>query len=262
MFEGNTTSLTGGLYGIGNGRSPENASIFGSLTLQSGQINNAQIESFDASVQYENGMLTIREGNLESEIADGEVTGQRDLMDVTNPENRLDLNLNIKDLKPLAGLFGLVALEANGELEGSIQQNIEGVLKGDFELNLSDVMIDSVFSAEEVLGTSKIIIESESSFDASLEIVQPLIKGLVFQDIKMETVGTITSDSLKSDFEINIIGSERGRLIQQGSINKDIIQELSDIQFTRFDFYQLRQIYFFKDHLIFEYSKQILVQIL
>lgn len=236
LFEGNTTSLTGGLYGIGNGRSPENASIFGSLTLQSGQINNAQIESFDASVQYENGMLTIREGNLESEIADGEVTGQRDLMDVTNPENRLDLNLNIKNLKPLAGLFGLVALEANGELEGSIQQNIEGVLKGDFELNLSDVMIDSVFSAEEVLGTSKIIIESESSFDASLEIVQPLIKGLVFQDIKMETIGTITSDSLKSDFEINIIGSERGRLIQQGSLNKDIIQELSDIQFTRFDF--------------------------
>ncbi len=236
MFEGNSTSLTGGLYGIGNGRTPENASIFGSLSLQNGQINNANIDSFDASVQYEYGMLTIREGNLKSDIADGEITGQRDLMDVTNPENRLNLNLNLKNLQPLTGLFGLTALEANGQLDGVIQQDAEGLLTGEFDLNLINVLVDSVFTADEVIGTSNVQIESQRIFEANLEIVRPLIQGLVLQDILMKTNGALSQDSLIADFEITVIGSERGRLAQEGSIRKNIVQKLSDIQFTRFDF--------------------------
>jgi hypothetical protein len=127
-------------------------------------------------------------------------------------------------------------LEAKGQLDGTIQQDENGVLNGDFNLNLSNVLVDSVFTASSILGTSNVQIESKRVFDASLEIVNPLINDIVFQDIKMETIGSFTEDSLMADFDLTVIGSERGRLVQEGNIRKDITNQLSDIQFSRFDF--------------------------
>jgi len=235
MYSGNNSRLTGGLYGIGNGKKLESANIFSTLSVQSGEINGANIESFDATVVYESGTLKIREGNLKSEIADGTITGQRDVMDVTNPENQLNLDLTIKNVQPLAGLVGLEFLQAKGQLMGQIQQDVNGVLLGNFDLNLSNVIVDSIFEASVIQGKSFLQIEEKSQFQANLEIVNPLISEIVFQDILMEMEGVFTEDSLEADFELTIVGSERGQLFQKGLFKKDIKKETADIEFSRFD---------------------------
>ncbi len=236
FFSGNETTLNGGIYGIGNGLSPNSANVFGTLTLQNGIINGASLESFDASVSYESGILTIREGLLVSDFADGEVTGQRDIMDATNPENLLSLDLELKDIQPLAGFFGLEILQAKGGLNGNVQQNEAGELIGNFDLALDSVFIDSLFQADLISGRADIFIQEDREFNANLVVENPLIQDIVFQDVELSTRGYFNEDSLVTDFLLTIIGSERGRLIQEGTFEKDIKNELGEIEFNRFDF--------------------------
>lgn len=235
-FSGNRTQLTGSLYGIGNGTSPETANIFGTLSLFEGEINNAVIESFEASVSLESGILNVKEGNLKSDIADGQITGLRDLMDVANPDNQLNLDLNLKDIQPVAGLVGLEIMQAYGNLVGDIFQDSTGNLLGNFDLQLDDVLVDSLFQAEEVNGNAFVNIETKRRFDANLEIQNPIISGLIFEDIDLRTAGFLSDDSLAADFELVVVGSERGQLVQSGFVSKDIEEELADIRFDQFDF--------------------------
>lgn len=236
IFEGNTTRLSGQVFGNGKGNSVETATIHGVLESETSQINNANIESFNAEILYRNGMMMIQDGTLKSEIADGNFSGKRDLMDVKNPENRLNMNINIKNPQPLAKIFGLKSLVATGNLDGIVQQNDVGFLLGNFDLNLSNVEVDSIFSAKKIQGISNIEIKAKTAFETNLEITEPFIKNVRFQDVNMKTKGSFTEDSLLADFEISIAGSEKSTLFQEGRIVKDISQKISNVSFTRFDF--------------------------
>lgn len=236
MFAGNNTRLNGEIYGIGKGVDPTTANLFGTMIFEESAINGANIESFKASVLYDSGIINIREGNLQSEIAAGSISGQRDIFDITNPENQFNLDLQIKNLVPLAGFFGLSYLSANGSLKGAVSQNADGDLIGNFDLNLEKIQVDSSFEAKSVVGFSALEITDRKVFNANIGIVEPIISGITFQDILMQTNGFVSEDSLEALFDLTVIGSERGRLIQKGSVHKDFEAELTDIQFEQFDF--------------------------
>lgn len=236
IFEGNTTRLSGQISGNGKGNSLETATIHGVLGSENGLVNDANIESFNAKILYQNGMLMIEEGTLKSELADGDFSGKRDLMDVKNSENRLNINVNIKNPQPLAKIFGLNTLVAKGKMAGIVKQNETGFLLDNVDINLSNVEVDSIFSAKKIRGKSHFEIETKPTFEANLEMVQPLIKNVRLQDINMKTRGSFTKDSILADFEISIVGSEKSTLVQEGQITKDISKKISDIMFTRCDF--------------------------
>ena len=236
LFKESTSQLTGKIQGVGKGRFLNTANQLASLSLEPGHINNAAIDSLHTRIEYEQERFIIRDGVLLSEIADGVIFGKQNVIDSIHSENKLYLNINVKNLQPLAAFFGLNTLQATGQVDGSIEPNTEKLLNGKFELNLSDVLIDSVFEADHIAGTSNIEIETHSKFNAKLDINNPMLGGVALQDITMNTSGMLSEDSLQSAFELAINGNNNHRLLQKGTIAKHIPKGVATIQFTRFDF--------------------------
>ena len=117
------------------------------------------------------------------------------------------------------------SLVATGNLDGIVQQNDVGFLLGNFDLNLSNVEVDSIFSAKKIQGISNFEIKAKTAFETNLEIAEPLIKNVRFQDVNMKTRGSFTEDSLLANFEISIAGSEKKYIGPRGANRKRYISK-------------------------------------
>jgi hypothetical protein len=235
-LEGNTTNINGSFYGIGNGKSLETMNLFGTLSITDSEINEARLDTFKSSINLDEGILILKEGTIDSEIASGKIRGQRNLFDLTDPNNRLSLNLDVLNTQPLAGFLGLQTLQATGKLTGEITQAENQGLEGIFDLGLNNVMVDSMFSAISVNGEASLRFAETIGFDGGFNIKEPSLQEVVLQDIMMYVNGFTTSDSLTADLSITITGSERGRLEQKANFTKDLNKMLMDVRFTQFDF--------------------------
>jgi hypothetical protein len=235
-LENFTTSISGEATGYGSGISLQNGSMFGEIRIDTSTINGAELEEFKAAFELERGILLIREGVLQSEIADGRLFGRKNIMDITDPDNRLSLDIRLIDPQPLAALVAFDSLQATGTLKGDILQDSAGILTGDFQLNLSDLKADSLFLASSITGQTKVIVKQLRDFDFNLNIGQPQIQGVQFQDIELTAQGTANADTASVQFWLDVVGSERGRLEQVGTIEAAFGRPLIDVQFNRFDF--------------------------
>lgn len=194
--------------------------IFGTLSITDSEINEARLDTFKSSINLDEGVLILKEGTIDSEIASGKIRGQRNLFDLTDPNNRLNLNLDVLNTQPLAGFLGLQTLQATGKLTGEITQAENQGLEGIFDLGLNNVTVDSMFSAISVSGEASLRFAETIGFDGGFNIKEPSLQEVVLQDIMMDVNGATTSDSLTADLSITITGSERGRLEQKANITK------------------------------------------
>ncbi len=235
-LEGNSTNINGNFYGIGNGKTLEKMNLFGTLSITDSEINEARLDTFKSTINLNEGLLILKEGTINSEIAEGSIQGQRNLFDISDPENRLNLNLELLNTQPLAGFFGLSTLHASGTLTGEITEVQDQGLEGRFDLKLSDILVDSMFKAISVNGDATLGLGESIDFKGGFSIEEPRLQEVALQDIVMSLDGSTTSDTLTADLDITITGSERGRLEQKAEITKDLNKLLMDVRFTQFDF--------------------------
>lgn len=229
------TDLNGVLRGQGRGKELEQSTLKGMFSLSKSEINGAELDAFGGEMKLENGIIRIYDGLLKSDIAEGSLKGQRNLFDITDPQNRLSLALLLKDPQPFAGLFNLQVLEARGELSGDVFLDSTGILKSELEVNLENIRIDSLFTARSIAGRVNSVLEENKSFYLNLNVGSPEIKGVVLQDITLKTRGRETPEQVDAEFILNIVGSERGRLEQEGILLVDRKNEVVDIDFEVFD---------------------------
>ncbi len=222
--------------GEGQGLSMEECTISAAVNITSSIVNGATVEEVAASLQFSNGVLTIDEGLLKSDIADGSFIGRKNVADETDPENWLNTDLVVKNIQPLAPLVGADILSAQGVFQGRVTQDTTGILTGNMSLDLEEIQLDSVFTSSKIDGDVEIQIKDVEYFDLNLDIQKPVIKGITFQDIALISEGIVSEDTLDAEFSLDIIGSERGRLIQEGKLVADISAELIKTRFDRFDF--------------------------
>ncbi len=235
-LEGNSTNINGSFYGIGNGKTLETIHLFGTLSITESKINSARLDNFKSAIKLNEGLLIINEGTIESEIAQGNIQGQRNLFDFSDPNNRLNLNLELLNSQPLAGFFDLTTLQATGTVSGEITEVPDVGLEGTFNLNLNDIQVDSLFKAISVIGDAKLGLGERIDFDAGLSIEQPRIQEIELQDVMLDVIGQTTSDSLTANLDVTITGSDQGRLVQKAEVKKDLNALVMDLHFTKFDF--------------------------
>lgn len=235
-LEGNTTNINGSFYGIGNGKTLETMNLFGTLSITDSEINEARLDTFKSTINLDEGLLILTEGTIDSEIAEGRIQGQRNLFDLSDPDNRLNLNLELLNTQPLAGFFGLNTLQASGTLTGEITEVQDQGLEGRFDLNLNDILVDSMFKAISVNGDATLGLGESIDFTGGFSIEEPRLQDVALQDVVMIVNGTTNSDTLTADLDITITGSEQGRLEQKARITKDLNKLLMDVRFTQFDF--------------------------
>jgi autotransporter translocation and assembly factor TamB len=221
--------------GRGSGLDPEDCEIITSVKIDSSVINGARFQKLDGEADFRNGILNITQGEVISEIIKGSFEGRKNLTDQSDPENWLDLDMRIKDIQPLAPLANVNRLNATGTLKGRVTQDTSQVLQGNLDLDLNDIAVDTLFLAQRIHGESDFRMTELKQFQTNLSIESPEIVGLTFQDVRLGLNGEASMDSVNADFEMEIVGSDRGRLEQAGNIRSNLSSSLTDIRFDQFD---------------------------
>lgn len=224
------------IKGEGVGIEAENSTFSSVIQIDSSIVNGAQFQKLDAVAVYENGVLNITQGLLNSDIIEGQFTGRKNVIDETDPENWLSLDMKLKDIQPLAPLANVEVLNASGDITGRITQDTAGVLRGNMSVNLRDIIVDSLLTASGINGRTELILKELPGFSLNLGIESPVISGITFQDIQLVSNGIMNEDTLRSHFNLEIVGSDRGKLIQDGLVVVDVSEELTDIGFSSFNF--------------------------
>lgn len=234
-FDDFPTSVNLKAVGEGIGFDPKESVVFCSVEIDSSIINGASFDQFTVNNSYSNGILTMTDGVLRSDIIEGTFYGKKNIFDYTDPNNRLSVDMEIKDLQPLAPLAGLDLLHATGSLKGDIIQDTSRTLKSNFEIDLENVQLDSIFMATRIHGEAVGSLEELRKFEMDLSINDPVFSGIRFQDVKLGSEGIANADTLYSKFILDVIGSSRGRLHQSGELDLSLEAGLYNINFDRFD---------------------------
>ncbi|MDR9419781.1 translocation/assembly module TamB domain-containing protein [Gracilimonas sp.] len=217
VLEDLSSSINLNIKGSGRHFNPEEMHMETNILIDSSYVNGANFDLLDIDAYLDQNILTIRNGELVSDIISGSFTGRRNIQDRTDPDNNFELNTELKNLQPLASLAGAEILNASGTIEGNVTEIIENELLFDGNIGLNDIRYDSLFTAETIEGTTKISIREELGYDLSLNVQQPTFTNITLQDLEFSSIGTSSSDSLSGIFNFDIISEDAGKIIQSGS---------------------------------------------
>lgn len=116
--------------------------LVATLTMTASTLNRAPIQELVANLHLRNRILTLSDTRIRSSIVEGEFTAQQNLDDPTDLSNRLDANVRILDLQPLAGLVGLERLAATGALQARLNRQPGGFLRLETVLRIDSARVD------------------------------------------------------------------------------------------------------------------------
>ncbi len=230
------TYLNMDIYGEGKGFDPENSLILANINIDSSVVNDSKFESLETLIELNNGILTINDGILRSEIIEGDFSGRKNITNEIDPENWLMLDMLVKNIQPLAPLVNAEVLSAVGEIKGRVTQDTSSVLRGNMEIDFKNIIIDTTFTASRINGKTDVIMSDLRRFILNLSIESPIVSGITFQDIELFSEGVGNADTLQSKFSLDIVGSDRGKLVQTGLMKINFIDKLLDIKFDKFNF--------------------------
>jgi|AntRauTorcE11897_2_1112592.scaffolds.fasta_scaffold00049_14 hypothetical protein len=234
--EGFETSIN--LAATGNGRSfdPEKIRLDANLRIDSSFVNGASFDSLSVDAGLSGNILTIHKGTLLSEVIEGSFSGRRNLTDQTDPDNNFALDMQVKNVQPIATLVGAEIFNATGTINGNVTEIIENELLFDGNIKLNDIRYDSLFTANSIQGSTKVSIREEYGYDFSLDIRQPSFSNVMLQDLEFSAVGISTTDSLSGNFNLDIISGEAGKVSQSGSYEVNMKTLKTALTWSTFDF--------------------------
>lgn len=235
-FEDTPTSINLSVNGSGQYFDFENLNLKTELDVDSSYINGALIKKINIDAGLRNQVLTISEGLLNSEMIEGSFSGQRNLVDQSDPENDIKLDFNIKNLQPLAPWTGAEIFNAKGKITGTVTElsTQKLLFKGRVELN--DVIYDTLFTAKSIIGNTQFTLNDHYSYGFSLEVKEPSYSGFNLQDILLSASGVVIEDSLSGDFELNVESADAGQLLQSGTYEFDTSSGRVHMVWHSFDF--------------------------
>ncbi len=209
-----SSDLNFNFEGQGNGIDLEELDMEGVLSFSNSYFNQQEIESITSSFSIADEIIQIDESLIESAIAEGNLSARFNITDYTDIDNRLDFDLELKNLQPFAALAGADTLSARGNLTGYIQPNDNQLLGFNSNLALHDVAYDTLY-IDEINGNARSELTTTPQYYADLEILYPRLGDFSPQDIRIETEGNVEDDVITGNnrFEFNI--SDESGLVQQ-----------------------------------------------
>jgi len=222
--------------GSGKYFDPEKLQLQANLLIDSSYVNGASFDRLNIIANLNNNILTISEGELVSEVIEGDFSGRRNLEDQSDPLNKFNLDMQIKNLQPLASLVGAQTLSASGSVTGNVTEITPGNLLFDGGIQLTDINYDTLFYANSISGNTKISIQDQYGYDFSLDITEPTFNKLSLQDINLSTVGTASPDSVSGSFNLDISSDDAGKIAQSGNFGVSLESLKTHILWNTFTF--------------------------
>lgn len=211
------TDLDFDISGKGSGSNPENLVLEGSAKVDTSFISGAAINVLNGSYTIDKGILKVSEATLDSDIANANFSGRRNISDEKDPENMLSFDLELKNTQPFAELANLEILQAQGNLSAGVYENEEGILECKTEFDLKNIVVDELFLASEMTGSGEFVLKEREEGSFEIDIKDPKIYETLLQDIKVTTNSTRTSDSLFGSYSIEIQDNVNGRINNAGT---------------------------------------------
>jgi len=215
-FETFPTHLNGTLNVSGTGSAIENLELFADAELDSSVVNGEEIEKLKAAIELKDQFLTIENGELESPIASASFSVHQHLTELTNSENRAQISATLKNLQPLAPLFGYESVEATGNVEGSLERGSSGTLQFDGSVDLQNVAVDTLFSSEIISGQFVSEITEEPDIEFSVSFENSNLIDVNIQDVVFSGSSRISEDETSGSVALLFSDGSGSHLSQEG----------------------------------------------
>lgn len=227
------TYLNATLRGSGRGTDPETLNLNAALRFDSSQINNEPVDTLVADVSVQNGFFSVENAQFNSAMADAEFSLRQHIQQFTNTGNRLDFVADVKDLTPLAPLFGFERLDISGDINGNMVRGEEGIPEFYGDFNFEDIAVDTLFSSGQVSGTITTYLQNEPEIDLEIEFTEPGVNGLSVQDVTFYTYATFAGDEIHGNIGFTVSDQENS-IFHRGEFTTDLTR--THLQTTGFEF--------------------------
>jgi hypothetical protein len=215
------TYLNGTLKGEGSSFDPELITLNATAEFDSSFVNREEIETLRADFRIESSTLFIEDALLESPIADASFTVRQHIMELTEAGNTLSFNAVLKDIQALAPLFGFERFEASGDIRGSLARGHTGYLQFDGSMDLGDVVVDTQFMSDRIIGNITAYLFDEIEVDVDIELIEPYVNGIGVQDVTINTYATLGADATFGSVGFRIVNVEESSISHRGNFSVD-----------------------------------------
>ncbi|MGM0507496.1 MAG: hypothetical protein ACQER4_09965, partial [Bacteroidota bacterium] len=143
------TRINGEVQGQGSGWSREALSLDAMIQLDSSQVNREWIETLQGEFHVRDERVLVSPLQIESSMVSGNVELDHHLIDLYDPRNRMEVDLELKNSTPFAPLAGVEDLQGSGTIRGRLYRSEEGELLYEGEGVLRDVVVGEFFQGVE-----------------------------------------------------------------------------------------------------------------
>ena len=211
------TSINSNISGQGRGFSPSDMDLETTVSVDSSIVNGELVSNISTQLSVRDSIAVVDSASLKSTIADGAFSLRINLLDRYDPDNELFLNLDLKDIEPLAPLAGVTDLRAEGSIEGNLAPIESENLRFLGTLDLSNVRYNTLFAADRAQGSVDLRTMQNLEYLVDLELSSPVFSGVKLQNLTLITQGDYADPSANGRFEFEISSPNEGRLEQSGT---------------------------------------------
>lgn len=228
-FEDFPTSITLRALGSGSGTDPETLTLESSLEIDDSIINGADIERFQANLRLTNGLLTLDNTFLQSSLATGQLDVRLLIANLYSEENRVDFNLEVGQLHPLAPLAGLETLQASGRIGGSLTTGSDGTPSVETVLHLRDVIIDQG-QVSRLEGRAGIRLTEEPSYSLDVRLAEATAGEFTLATMQLVTRGNVRGDRIDGTYRVQVDFTDDTRFRTQATYTVDTAEDLPVVE--------------------------------
>lgn len=222
------------VQGEGSGNSLANLQGQTTLKADSSTFKGELIDELALDFTLADSVVTIQEGNLNSTIADAGFDGQINVIDLYSTANRLNLNVEVKDISSLASVADVEILQAGGQIQGELSAAGRDSLVFAGRIDLSEINYDSQFIAEQLSGDVTVELDKQPAYLVDLSIKQPMISSLRVRNIGLKTEGALSDTAIAAgSFEITLERTGEGRIFSAGEYR--VTNDTSSVTINSFD---------------------------
>lgn len=201
------TALNTKITGNGSGTSLGTLQNNTAISVDSSLVNGELIRNFSAAVTVDDTVAKVDSASLKSTIAGGTVNGQLNLKNYYDQQNRLSLDLKIRDIAALAPLMGVDDLNAEGNFRANLQLSKDQNVTFDSNIDLSDVQYGELITSAKLSGIINADLQPKIHYDANLELQNPTISGLALNDLAFKSSGNFNANNQHADGDFGLLFS-------------------------------------------------------
>lgn len=211
------SALSFEIEGEGSGASVQDLKLLTKVRMDSSIFNGERINRLNADISVEDTVALVQPAELQSTIAEGSFNARMHLARWYDIDNELNLDLTIKDIGSLAPVVDVDELRAEGTVIGKLAPVTANELTFSGDLDLQNLVYDSLFSADNASGDINVKVKEEPEFNVALDLVSPSFSAVQLRDISVQADGRIGTMDVAGNFRLNFQGPKDSQINHAGT---------------------------------------------